>query len=273
MLFCRHYSDFNDPFEFWTKIREGIPDRHNEKKRFLDAIQTMGLTEKILQEDPLLDQEEFFASLADAEPRFREMFDQTRITCFSADQSSLLMWAHYADGLRGLCVAFDPDVLRKIEQTYIAAVEYLGKPPIVDSFVYAVAEDQYDYHMQAIEELDGVQAHTNVSERYPGERESYALAAKDAFQLMTFIWQQVFAAKPLEWKYECEQRLLIRSSNTGRDPTFFAYPSEAITEIIIGERMPESFREELSRAVLEAYGDIPIRTAVRSKNTYEVLIV
>ncbi len=26
VIFCQHYSAYNDPFEFWSNIYEGIPD-------------------------------------------------------------------------------------------------------------------------------------------------------------------------------------------------------------------------------------------------------
>ncbi len=26
VIFCQHYSAYNDPFEFWSNIHEGIPD-------------------------------------------------------------------------------------------------------------------------------------------------------------------------------------------------------------------------------------------------------
>ena len=37
VIFCQHYSAYNDPFEFWSNIYEGIPDPKVEPERFLAA--------------------------------------------------------------------------------------------------------------------------------------------------------------------------------------------------------------------------------------------
>lgn len=42
VIFCQHYSAYNDPFEFWSNIHEGIPDAHQEPDRFLAAKKAWG---------------------------------------------------------------------------------------------------------------------------------------------------------------------------------------------------------------------------------------
>ena len=58
---------------------------------------------------------------------------------------------------------------------------------------------------------------------------------------MTEICWKAFAAKPVQRKYEQEKRLLIRSKSPGDTSELFSFPSDAVKEIIIGERMPESY--------------------------------
>jgi DUF2971 family protein len=83
------------------------------------------------------------------------MVDSIRIACFGSEPGNLLMWSHYADGLRGFCVVFDEKLIVSAEpEGYLTNVAYLEKPPLVDSFVYAVACDQQDYHLIAIEETE-----------------------------------------------------------------------------------------------------------------------
>lgn len=38
VIYCQHFTAFNDPFEFWTDFREDIPDLETERERFIAAI-------------------------------------------------------------------------------------------------------------------------------------------------------------------------------------------------------------------------------------------
>ncbi|MEM7559834.1 MAG: hypothetical protein AAF394_12005, partial [Planctomycetota bacterium] len=42
VIFCQHYSAYNDPFEFWGRILEGIPDAKSEANRFKVAKEAWG---------------------------------------------------------------------------------------------------------------------------------------------------------------------------------------------------------------------------------------
>lgn len=42
VIFCQHHSAYNDPFEFWSNIYEGIPDPKVEPERFLAAASAWG---------------------------------------------------------------------------------------------------------------------------------------------------------------------------------------------------------------------------------------
>ena len=43
VISCQHYSAYNDPFEFWSNIHEGIPDAQQEPGRFLAAKKAWGV--------------------------------------------------------------------------------------------------------------------------------------------------------------------------------------------------------------------------------------
>jgi len=263
-LFCRHYTALNDPFEFWANINRGTPDKEKETRRFLAAAKLWGFTEDNL-DFCLEDSEEYFDSVVDYQPDFPILFDNSRITCFGTDPSNLLLWSHYADGLRGFCVVYDPKFLTNAEDNcIIESVKYLTKPPVIDSFLYAVAYDQYEYHMMAIEELR--------TKDEKGEARSYQHVANKAFKFMQSTWKKAFATKPVEWAYEQEKRLLVHSRNNNQEPLFFQYPVKALREIIIGERMPDEYKSKLLKIVGEHYGELPIKTARRSKSAFKIII-
>jgi len=271
VIYCQHYERFNDPFEFWSEIVEGVPDR-SQTDRFLAAVQEWGFGAVEDVVDLGVTAEEYFEDLWALQPPFLHMFDDMRIACFGSDTDNLLMWSHYADGLRGFCIVFDEDkVVTGDRKEFITDVAYLEDPPFVDCFVYAVAQDQQDYNQMASHET---RAHVEYfgQRGREGEISAYDEAAADALARMKDMWQKVFAAKPLEWRYEKERRLLMQTDQTDRQAILRPYPKDAVREIIIGERMPVDYLERLRSVVWAAYGDIPIRTARRAANTYSLVI-
>ncbi|NQU58446.1 MAG: DUF2971 domain-containing protein [Rhodospirillales bacterium] len=266
-IFCRHFSDFNDPFEFWSRFQtfEGIPEKQNEPERYLEALKAWGFSDgnvDYLEQETI---DEYFEAMEESQIDFPSLFENLRIACFGTDPSNLLLWAHYAEGLRGFCVVFDEDILSRFNETnYLAKVNYTDKSPAIDSFLYAISSDQFDFHMMAIDEYE-----TEPKHSWP---DHYRGAADTAMEQMHSMWQKAFATKPVEWEYEREKRLLTRSDSKGFEPIFLQYPKEALKEILVGERMPDGYRESLSQVVSEIYGNIPIRTARRSSESYKILI-
>ncbi|ROT94445.1 DUF2971 domain-containing protein [Histidinibacterium lentulum] len=53
----------------------------------------------------------YFNECKDYQPPFQEMRDGVRIACFGSQRDNLLMWSHYADGLRGFCIVFDENLV------------------------------------------------------------------------------------------------------------------------------------------------------------------
>ncbi|PZR83910.1 MAG: hypothetical protein DI537_34080 [Stutzerimonas stutzeri] len=266
-IFCQHYAAFNDPFEFWARLQQGIPSLETERARFVAAINEWGFSE-IQLEDALPQSAEYFESLVDAQPDFSSMYDGMRIACFGSEIDNLLMWSHYADGLRGFCIVFDKLAIESVAPDgWIADVAYLSEPPIVDSFIYAIASDQEDFHAMAAQEEQIRRKHLGT--RAGGDILSdYEQAADVAIANLRRIWQHAFASKTLQWQYERERRLLLPSRAEGHQPLMLCYPKAAIRQIVVGERMPESYLEQI-RVVASG---IPIRTARRCADLFQLVI-
>ncbi|WOP16577.1 DUF2971 domain-containing protein [Ottowia sp. SB7-C50] len=134
-LFCQHYAAYNDPFEYWARIIEGMPDSEREPDRFIAAIRAWGFDVSIIEEarvDFLIKEHffEYFNECQDYVPPFDVMREGMRIACFSSEQDSLLLWSHYGDGLRGFCVEFDENSLTNSEpKGDFLDVAYLNSPP------------------------------------------------------------------------------------------------------------------------------------------------
>lgn len=212
----------------------------------------------------------YFDECQNYQPPFKEMRDEVRIACFGSQRENLLMWSHYADGLRGFCIVFDEDAVVKSDpEAYLLDVEYTDAPPTVDSFVYAIAHDQEWYHQVAIEETETRIKHLGKAD----DKEwipIYEEAGAAAVAKMRKIWQYVFAVKPSEWSYERERRLLVHTRCCDKEPMMRSFSSDAIKEIILGERMNDDFREKLLAVLNKNYPGVPIRTAHRSHNLYTI---
>jgi len=61
-------------------------------------------------------------------PRMQQRVDETGVTCFSEVRDSLLMWPHYADNHRGICVGFQFSVKQR---KAIKQVRYRQSRPLV----------------------------------------------------------------------------------------------------------------------------------------------
>ena len=272
VIYCQHFEAFNDPFEFWSKFHDGIPDLELERGRFIAAIREWGFDEESLA-DALENSKEYFESLEDSQPAFKRITDSIRIACFGSERDSLLMWSHYADGLRGFCIVYDETLVTSVEpKGYVTDVAYLDTPPTVDCFVYAIARDQQDYHLMAIDET-----RTEIKRRGKktvpnGLMQDYQDAADTALKHMHEMWQHAFAAKPTEWRYEKERRLLVDADGDDRKPLLRPYPRKAVKEIIVGERMPAGYLTRLTAIARKQFRGMPIRTARRSSDRYSLII-
>lgn len=176
-------KDFNDPYEtqfrvelidknninnFKKVVKKMVPKYHNmtnneAEKDIQDTINKVGLFR--IQEvwwELALKSHQFFSN-------------KIGIYCLSASPDNMLMWGHYSDGHRGVCIEFDDSTENKIFSKSLVKVNYKDTLPLISlkDLLY------FDYSIS----------------------KSIAML-------------KVFSTKPKEWKYEKEWRLLdvIRGS-------------------------------------------------------------
>lgn len=251
-LYCRHPHDFNDPFEFWATVHDGLPDFDDDDDRFRAAVAAWGFPDTKLKDLPL-DYDtlvDYLGGLCDGSPDLTTIFNRARVSCFSSDPRNLLMWSHYADGLRGCCLGFDcRTVATESESVFITDVQYVERPPAVDTLVYAVTEDLFYYAVD------------HGYEEYEG----------DKFRVhLNGIMGPALASKPIEWNYEKERRLIIHTRQDDMTPIHHQYPIDALKCVIIGERISNTFRAELRKVLRRLGTPVPTLIAVRSTGCYEI---
>ncbi len=101
----------NDPFEAAPRFR--VPEALDELLQWYESLASRNGEEGKVVEAKRLQIIERFESghfQVEAESRmrrYRAMFREVPVCCFSATRESILMWSYYADGHKGLCVHFD----------------------------------------------------------------------------------------------------------------------------------------------------------------------
>jgi hypothetical protein len=260
VIYCNHHSAFNDPFECRPLIENGFPDPATDRKRFLKVIETWGFTsaQEAVALEHYVDYMEHIG-----EPSIDAIIDSARISCFSKTQDNLLMWSHYADGLRGYCLEFDVASLLKGSDgnVIILDVDYAAAPKVVDAAVYNVADDQLYFHEEAL-----------LSETSEQGTKAYRDAADDALQLLSELYAAALATKPLPWKYEEETRLILHADRYDSKGEHFHYRPEAVKSIIVGERVSDSAKAALIDALRQSGISAPLKIAYRLPASYELFI-
>lgn len=250
-VFCRHYSDFNDPFEFWSIVDEGEPHPERDPGRYRRALEAWDFVDADYEEV-----REYFEEIRDYQDDFRGVFKGIRISCFSREADNLLMWSHYADGLRGLSLEFDEEALLATDDdAQIMDVNYARSPGYIDAFEVALCQDQLWFYDMSWEESGD---------------ESWLEYKPRLWDIIRRSLISAFATKPIEWSYEKECRLILQRQPEG--PILHSYPEQALTRIIVGQRSTKEDRERLREALTAAGIAVPLVEAVREPNDYRITI-
>jgi len=146
-------KDFNDPFDCRLKIKIG-----NNKEEILLNMEQSGLLSMMLQDfssenmdlaNKIIDKETLFNETMTI--AHQEAINQTiGIYCMTERPNNILMWAHYADSHRGVCVEFDIEE-NGLFYKDLMPVQYEKKYPIFELSQYREGKNMfYDMHLQLI---------------------------------------------------------------------------------------------------------------------------
>ncbi|EKD32216.1 MAG: hypothetical protein ACD_77C00146G0003 [uncultured bacterium] len=104
-------KEFNDPFEFHEKL---IDDNLSEE-HFLQILSSAGITDpntiSAHREIFKRDYPDFVNRISDTHRRRKEA---TKLCCFSTDHDNILMWSHYAEKHKGICIGFSKEIIQSI---------------------------------------------------------------------------------------------------------------------------------------------------------------
>lgn len=132
-FYCPSPAEFNDPFDFWPVLSvEGSDAELEQYYRRANAYRYSGEALERAVAEAIRSPRHDFRRAPRAE-EFKSEFrlgleQQNGILCFSELDDHMLMWSHYADAHRGICLKFaaNTDALRSAR-----AVNYRKTRPVV----------------------------------------------------------------------------------------------------------------------------------------------
>lgn len=180
---------YNDPYELFLQLAEDGDIKYNARALFYYIYETL--------------------------PQFP-------VTCFSRDPSSIVMWSHYANDHKGICIGFNEKKLtNQFSAAFIGNVQYINDPMSIK---------------------DGVMDYLS----YSGKKTNTKRIIAKALTLAYF-------SKRKDWQYEKERRIVIQPNEATKiDEKYFTLEIDAntIDYIIFGQ---ETAKEDIIKTRDWAY--------------------
>lgn len=180
------------------------------------------------------------------------------IKCFSENWNNLLMWAHYADGGRGMCVEYDLAQLKRNEPIlrYLYPVHYSSERYIKDGLT--------DLH---------------------SEIQDYQRCSKSGNPFASSSWlnnlMAFYLTKSSEWEYEQEWRIVVPQYELEKQENQSIFESEnfilpCVSAVYLGCKMPSETKEQIRRVVdmlrIKTGREIAIHELVMKNSDYTLSI-
>lgn len=172
------------------------------------------------------------------------------ILSFSRSPTDALLWSHYAEGHRGVCLGFDQELLNFDDVFINGDVEYAPKPPYIDLFLKMVEEIG-----EFIRPWD--------NNKYPAEQgDQFYTSQLSRLMLANLL------VKSEKWKYEEEYRLITSC------PGLHSFSPKALREIVLGTKTRDSDKEALLNILRHPdYAHVKVRTVRNVPGTFEFGLV
>lgn len=258
-LWFSNLDDFNDPFEGSYVLNEELSERVMgelitrvvpKPDEEVDLDKRNRLFEEAGVTDGGADLESFFPKMVkrDFERALVATVHRSKAVCMSMEDSDPskdplyenLMWSHYADGLRGFCMIFDGELL----QRDFYERELSVRPIVVDYQDEPVCLNLEDFATS-----------------------NHILNENPNADIISDVTQTI-GTKSTAWSYEKEFRMLSLE-----DSNLHSYPSQALIEIVLGEKMPLDQRKLVLDTARSANPDVVVKIAQLRKGTYSLEII
>jgi len=213
--------------ELWFATPASLNDPFEGESTFAEVLEAVWNKYPLPQEDREIYRKKIETQLA-----------RTGICSFSKARKNQLMWAHYADEHKGLCIGFKEQLLRT-EGSYIYPID-------------VTYQDQYPF--------DDIIKRFHFYEKFPGMNNTQSIAGD--------IFLSVLGTKYSSWRYERERRLVFANSEA------IKFSPQAINSITFGLRMIDRDKQTIKSLLSGSeWEHIKWFQAVKSKTKYSLEFV
>lgn len=262
-IYLNHLDMMNDSAEGFCNVISGFPDYNQKTERYDLILKTWYGESGWLPSE--YEYNEYIGSMREIEPSVPELLDSARISCFTNTALNPTMWAHYARGRTGICIEFDEDKIKELEDAYVFNVKYMDRPSTVDTAVLTLIADQVEYNNDAL-----FKGYTD------GYEPLYEQAFEEGRSVLWEIYNGMLATKSQEWSYEQEKRLIYLLSfpkdeqlaKNDKSGINISLPEGCIKSVILGERTTEHDKSLIVSAIKKHEGGIKLKRAVITKGNY-----
>ena len=240
---------FNDPFDGYFSIQFKTEQDKVDAKQALEEVRGQLEKEGNLQKERV-------------EMLGKNLFTQIplanfRVSCFSEDNKNDLMWAHYADQHRGVCLVYEIDNVDEMfireNNCLVFAEENQGKNDNYGCFggnsTLLLARIDYSKNKEFLKVSSG-----RIESDYNVERAIYT--------------------KSKCWEYEHEIRLVaeLPFGYTFGDDTYFCKVNKsALREVRFGIRLEDKYKEEIQKIIENSgYNEVVFKTAVINIDDFSI---
>lgn len=231
-VYFRSREQLNDPHELRPKIIFEGSD-----KQIRDYVRRLLHTgaPRLSPAKRLLEESRFIYRLRNGvgafEHTLHDLLDRIGLLCLSKSSEDTLLWAHYADGHRGVCIEFDANIgLFSIAQQ----VDYTDQVPLVNRLIDS-NEDILQKSMYT----------KNIAWKY--EQEWRVIARwQDAVRIERHLAQHEMP--------ESVRRFMENQHGSG----YYSFPPEAIRSVILGTRIDPDVENWVRETIRSAQLDLPI---------------
>ncbi len=136
-----HFSnpiDFNDPFDSMLPVVFDEKYRNSQQfyRDFLENDNFLGKSNYSLQEIEAISMDRFlnpdkviYDTAVMTETIRKSTIEKVRISCFTTTKDNMLMWSHYADHHKGICIGFRTNLMQDSDLVMYAKVQYAKQFP------------------------------------------------------------------------------------------------------------------------------------------------
>ncbi len=232
-------AQFNDPFDCAINYRYDLLSNEEKFEKYISFLkkEKSQLSEEELKEEAKKWMSERLlekeALLENNKKIIRDMvYTKVGVLSLTKTKKPVLLWSHYSDNHKGFCIGYNREIL-------------------IQDFM----KKYNDYKKMVFYEID-----IKYSETYP-----IIIPKKD-------ITPTEYISKPLStkakfWEYENEKRILL----LGGSREITTVPAEAISEVIMGCKMPDRDQIKIGEYVIKNLSQVSLMLCKMHEEKFELI--